>query len=92
LAEPVGIVTLGLWGSLRARETYALYALVLVLGIGLSQSRKPRAAARPSQLARVATTSGVLLFYCLLQVLNVAPLGSTVSDCFRFFLCLVPHI
>jgi hypothetical protein len=101
LAEPAGIVTLGLWGSLRARETYALYALVLVIGIALSQSSKSRDALRDprrgtpprsSQLARVSTTAGVLLFYCLLQVLNVAPLGSSVGDCFRFFLCLVPQL
>jgi hypothetical protein len=90
LAEPVGIVTLGFWGSLAARQTYALYALVLVVGIGLSQSPKARAAARPSHLARAATTSGVLLFYCLLQILNVAPLGSSVGDCFRFFLSILP--
>jgi hypothetical protein len=99
LAEPVGIVTLGFWGSLAARETYALYALVLVLGIGLSQSPKPRDALRdprrgtatpPSHLSRVATTSGVLLFYCLLQILNVPPLGSSAGDCFQFFLSLFP--
>jgi hypothetical protein len=101
LAEPAEVATRGLWGSLAARDTYALYALVLVLGIGLSQSPnaprdprrgKARVAPRASQLARVATTSGVLLFYCLLQVLNVAPLDSSVSDCFGFFLGLLPQL
>ncbi len=92
LADPAGIVTTGLWGSIAARDTYVIYALVLVLGIWLSQSSKPRAATRVSRLSRVATTSGVLLFYCLLQILNVAPLDATVSDCFRFFVSLFPPV
>ena len=92
LADPAGIVTWGFWGSLRAMETYALYAAILVLGIGLSQLAKPRAAVRTSTFSRVTTVAGVLLFYGLLQVPNVAPLGSTTVDCLRFFLCLFPQL
>jgi len=92
LADPAGMVSFGFWGSLLARETYALYVVLLVLGIGLSQMVKPRSATRPSYMARVATTSGVLLFYGLLQIPNVAPMGSSVGDCFRFLLCLCPQL
>ena len=58
LADPATIVTWGFWGSLRARETYVLYGVLLALGIWLSQLSKPRARPSPSPVARVATLSG----------------------------------
>jgi len=91
LAEPVDVVTHGFWGSIVARQTYAFYACLLVLGIAWSQLRKP-SAPKSSPWARVATTAGVLLFYALLQVPNSAPAGSSVSDCLRFFACLFPQL
>ncbi len=89
LAEPVDIATLGLGLDRATRNLRALRPGARAghrsVAVAQTSRRCPEGdAPRASHLARVATTSGVLLFYCLLQILNVAPLGSSAGDCSIF--------
>ncbi len=66
------IYSLGFFSALFAYRTYALYALILGVGIAVSQVRLLARHRRPPQgLRRAGATLGVLFFYCLLGLLDV---------------------
>ena len=92
LASLGDVAAFGVVGTIRARQAYAAYALLLAVGIGLSQLRRPGAPpAKGSPLRRVATLSSVLLFYGLLAIPAAAPTGTTVGECWEFLLTLIPR-
>jgi hypothetical protein len=87
------IASLGVGGALRAMQAYALYALLLSLGIGLSQLRKRPAVPTRGNVpgtVRLATLFGVLGFYCLLEIPGAAPPGTTLGECCQFLKDLTP--
>ena len=87
------IASLGVGGALRAMQAYGLYALLLALGIGLSQlRRKPATPPRGGQsgLVKATTLAGVLGFYCLLEIPGLAPPGTTLGECWQFVRDLTP--
>jgi D-alanyl-lipoteichoic acid acyltransferase DltB (MBOAT superfamily) len=83
----------GLLWALARMQTYALYCVLLALGIGLSQLRGRRASVRPaSRYARISTIAVVLCFFGLLSILDDAGKESTLRGCGRFFLDLFPPV
>jgi len=66
------IFRLGFAEALFAYRVYACYALILGVSIAISQLRlQARRREKPRGLRRVTATAGVILFYCLLGVLDV---------------------
>jgi len=68
---------LGLWRALTGYHVYLCYASMLSIGIGVSQIRKMTAPRNPQRSlpesflrARVLPISGVILFFCFLQVFD----------------------
>jgi uncharacterized membrane protein len=83
------IATEGVVGALVAMQAYAIYALLLALGIGLSQIRKKPAS--PAGIpVKWSTLAGILCFYCLLQIPGAAPPGTTLAECWQFVMVLNP--
>lgn len=83
------IYRLGFWNALVAYQVYAAYALLLGVGIGISQLRLPARRGRPlAAWHRVRATAGVLVFYCLLNVLDVGPTPHTLRDYGAFYVSL----
>lgn len=66
------ILRLGYWNALAAYRVYACYALALGTAIAISQMRLLAHHRRPpAGVRRARAVAGVLLFYCLLGVLDV---------------------
>jgi hypothetical protein len=72
LRDSGAVYRLGLAGALVAYRSYAVYALILGVAIGVSQVRLlARHRKPPRGVRRVLATAGVVSFYCLLGVLDV---------------------
>lgn len=78
--DSADILRLGYLDALVAYRAYALYALLLGVGIAVSQQRlQARRRREPKGVRRVAAIAGVLAFYCLLGPLDVrTPYGLDV--------------
>ena len=78
------VAQLGLWGAVLAKRSYAVYALLLGLGIGVSQLRvKQRAGAVHWTRRLILRPAAVIGFYCLLSVFEIEG-PATVLDRIAF--------
>jgi hypothetical protein len=75
----------GFWRVLLGFHVYAVYALVLGVAIGISQIRSMRHAPTGS---RLVSTLAILLFYCLIMVLDSNNLACSIVDYGSFLLNL----
>lgn len=83
------IIKMGFWNALIGFQVYILYSLILGISIGISQLR---AMNTPSQGRSIFSTLFVLLFYCLLMVLDDPIRSRTIADYAKFMLYLfVPY-
>lgn len=82
------IYRVGFIDALIGYHVYAAYASVLGVGIGISQLRlMARHGRHPTGAHRVIATAGVILFYCLLNVLDVGK-AHTIFDYGSFYVSL----
>jgi hypothetical protein len=80
---------LGLWGALLAKQTYIVYALLLGVGIGVSQLRsRRRAGAVHWTRRRILQPALVVGFYCLLSVFEIEG-PATISQRLAFLPTLI---
>jgi hypothetical protein len=82
---------MGLWRDLVGYQTYTFYAIVLGLGIGISQLRgqgKARLAHDAPWWRKTMATTGVVLFFCLLDIFDQDGRSVGLGQCLRFFLHL----
>lgn len=85
------VAELGLWQAIVGFRVYAFYALVLGLGIAISQIRnsgKERSLMVTTRPRRLAKTAGVLMFFCLLEIFDRVGPDYSFELCGRFFLRL----
>jgi D-alanyl-lipoteichoic acid acyltransferase DltB (MBOAT superfamily) len=75
------IMQKGLWHALVDFQVYAIYTLILGVAIAFSQLRSLE---RHAQGGRFTGPLCVLIFYCLLMVLDDPRRGWTVRDYFSF--------
>jgi hypothetical protein len=86
------IVSAGVIGALWRRQAYAAYTVLLALAIGASQLRRRVDRSRdPSPLSRLGSAAVVLGTFCLLSIPGEAPPGTTLAQCWRFFLDVLPR-
>lgn len=82
--EPVAEI--GLWSALVGFQSYIFYAVLLSVGIGVSQlraERKPRKTTTWFRM-RVVSPAAVLLFYCVLHVFDDTSRAHPLSERFVF--------
>jgi len=83
------IIELGFWKALVGFRVYLLYSLILGISIGISQIRSMNS---PYRKRSVMSTLLVLLFYCLIMVLDDPIRSRTIADYATFMLHLfVPY-
>jgi|CZKZ01.1.fsa_nt_gi hypothetical protein len=85
------VAELGLWKALAGFQTYFFYATVLGLGIGISQLRghgKARLSDDSPWWRKTLATTGVLVFFCLLEVFDQEARSIGLGQCLHFFLRL----
>jgi hypothetical protein len=80
----------GFWNSIWMYRSYAVYALVLGVAIGVSQLRSnARRGKSPTGLARVRATAVIMLFFVLICTFNEPNtrhgLGDYANYCLRLF-------
>ncbi len=76
---------IGLWRMIVGFQVYAVYALILGLAIGISQIRSM---GRAPAKGGLVSTLGVMLFYCLIMVLDSRNLNWSIADYGSFLLNL----
>lgn len=84
------VAEMGLWRAIAGFQVYAVYATTLGLGIGISQLRghgreHPRG---ETQWRQVLATTGVLFFFCLLEIFDQEGRSYGLGLCLRFLLRL----
>lgn len=84
------VVEYGAFGSIWNRRCYALYCVLLAGGIILSQLRNQRPPKDVPLLARVRTTAVVFGFFLFLTIPGEAATGTSLADCARFCMHLLP--
>jgi hypothetical protein len=83
------IFRLGLWDAIIAFHSYAIFALVLSVAIGLSQLRALAHKRRsPAGARKWLSIAGVLTFYCLMTVFDNSSRSQTIVDYSSYFLSL----
>jgi len=92
LAYFENVVTLGLWSAILRFESFALYSILLGVGIALSQLREnslPRKRALPPWWSKRLNTAAVLLFFAVLMVFDQGWQDTPLPYYFRFFALLL---
>ncbi|MGO9095907.1 MAG: hypothetical protein ACLQGV_11860 [Bryobacteraceae bacterium] len=79
------IIQKGLWGALVEFQVYAVYTLLLGVGIAVSQLRSLHG---HPQGGRITGPLCVLVFYCLLMILDDPRRGWTIRDYSSFIINL----
>ncbi len=85
------VAEMGPWRDLAGFQTYTFYAIVLGLGIGISQLRgqgKVRMAHDAPWWRKTLATTGVVVFFCLLDIFDQDGRSVALGQCLRFFLHL----
>jgi hypothetical protein len=77
LASIGAVSQIGLWRLIVGFHVYAIYAMILGLAIGISQIRSM---GRPPAKSGLVSTLGVMLFYCLIMVLDSSNLNWSIAD------------
>lgn len=78
---------MGLWAGIAGFQTYSVYALVLGVGIGISQLRMlsgRKLTTVTSRWQRALESAAVLSFFCLLEIFDQEGRTIGLSACFRF--------
>lgn len=85
------VAEMGLWKALVGFQTYTFYAIVLGVGIGISQLRaqgRMRLRNDAPWWRKSLATASVLMFFCLIQVFDQEGRTLSLGQCLRFFLHL----
>ena len=89
LEDDSEILRRGWWNALVSYHVYGVYALVLGIAIGLSQARgRTREDLHLRGFRRARAIAGVLSFYCIMSIFDVASESHTVLDYGSYLLSL----